>query len=723
MIASNLKQLRLTLSFVLGIIFSTSGYSQAPDTLKSVMRPRIGLGRGVMTYYGEVQNYQNQFAPTVNRFGGTLYANAPVTRMFNLEFTASYAKIAANERTLKRNYNFESRILMGSAILYYNFYPLFQPKRQYFHPFFGTGIASFEFLSKTDLYDANGNMYYYWSDGSIMNMDESDPLAPSLAEPIVRDYTYETDLRELNIDDLGKYREQSFAIPLAIGAEWHLSPRWDFRVATTYYFTFTDLIDNVSPAGTGIRKGDEKFDRLLFTSVGLSYDLKIKRKAAGDTTLMDEDGIPLYAYYDPNDFDKDGVIDALDKCPATPLEALVDTSGCPLDGDKDGVPDYRDDEPNTPLDNFVDEFGVTITEDDIANHLRLYYDSTGYEHEFEEYRTEVILNREGHVSIKRPDRKKEGLTYVIVVGKEQKDVTVNDLHKYLGYNEYSTITKGDTVYYTLGTFSSIEEAVAAKTGLENEGVEVGDIGRNANNGETILSVDNKVIEKVERVNIEEGREGPDYSQPKRMFRVQLGAFSKKIDTEELYPGLEVVYGASEKDGLNRYYTSAFETFEEASTYQKQLRRKGYTNTFVIAYETHERVTLVEAGVEEKDLPDGYTEEGELETFVEEHNAGNNDGDGKYTVNMDKVKYRVQLAQSNGDIPVETVDILYNIKNIKPVRDRDGTTTYYSQPFDTEEERDASLEEFKSYGLEDLIPVMEYDSIIYTDKEFKKKFKK
>src|SRR6056300_987242 len=211
--ASHLKLFRFTLVFILGLMFGASSFGQAPDTLRNVMRPRIGLGTGVMTYYGEVQNYQKQFAPTVNRFGGTIYANAPVTRMFNAEFTASYAKIAANERTLKRNYNFESRIRMGSAILYYNFYPLFQPKRQYFHPFIGTGIASFEFLSKTDLYDANGNQYFYWSDGSIMNMDENDPLAPTTAEALVRDYTYETNLRELNIDDLGKYREQSFAIP------------------------------------------------------------------------------------------------------------------------------------------------------------------------------------------------------------------------------------------------------------------------------------------------------------------------------------------------------------------------------------------------------------------------------------------------------------------------------------------------------------------------------
>ena len=50
-----------------------------------------------MTYYGEIQNYQKNFTSTVNRIGGLLYVNAPVSKMFNVEFSATYAKIAAND--------------------------------------------------------------------------------------------------------------------------------------------------------------------------------------------------------------------------------------------------------------------------------------------------------------------------------------------------------------------------------------------------------------------------------------------------------------------------------------------------------------------------------------------------------------------------------------------------------------------------------------------------
>ena len=57
------------------------------------------------------------------------------------------------------------------------------------------------------MFDANGQQYYYWNDGSIMNMDQNNPLASTDAIPLVRDYTFETD-REMNLDNLGKYREQ-----------------------------------------------------------------------------------------------------------------------------------------------------------------------------------------------------------------------------------------------------------------------------------------------------------------------------------------------------------------------------------------------------------------------------------------------------------------------------------------------------------------------------------
>src|SRR5690606_38961907 len=186
--------------------------------------------------------------------------------------------------------------------------------------------------------------------------------------------------------------------------------------------------------------------------------------------LMEDGELPLFAEWDMNDWDRDGVIDALDDCPGTPLEALVDERGCPLDTDGDGVPDYNDDEPNTAQGNYVDEFGVTITKEQFDRHWKLYNDSTGYDHEFAEERTVVKFRTDDKTTSTNPYKTSPGKSYVIIVGKEHKDVDANELHQYLGYNNYKTILRGDTVYYVLGEYNNIQDAVAAKTDLENKGV-------------------------------------------------------------------------------------------------------------------------------------------------------------------------------------------------------------------------------------------------------------
>ena len=697
----------------------TTSFGQM-DTLQSVLKPRIGLGTGVLTYYGEVQNYQIGFTPTINRIAGSIYINAPLSKSFNLEFSTMYGKIGANERGLTRNLNFESRIRSGTVMLNYNFYPLFNGIRPKFTPLIGIGFTSFEFLSKTDLYDANGNMYYYWNDGSIMSLPQNDPNA-STAIRLQRDYVYETDLREQNYDSLGKYREQSFAIPITIGGEWHLTPRVDFRLSTTLNYTFTDLIDNISPAGTGVRQGDKKKDYYMYTSASISYDLKFSF-GNGDG-YKNFDAQIENDEFDNVDKDQDGVIDALDYCPKTPLEAIVDEFGCPIDTDKDGVADYFDEEPDTPIGNYVDEYGVTITEDEFRRRAELFNDSTGVLHDFDEDIKEVgFRDSEGRlIPAKHAHDENTIKSYVVIIGKEHKSITANELHKYLGYNEFNTIEKGDTIYYVLGEYQTIEEAVAAKTGLENNGVDVEVIGKTNHDGSDYREIDDKVIDKVEKVNIENGTDIPTFDKPEQVFRVQVGAFKNKIDANKLYPNMSSLVYATGEDGITRYYTGNFDNYDDAEAYRKTLAKNGYDKAFVVAYEDQERVTLKEAGV---NLPNGYDEDKELSTFVEPRNNDNtNTTDDNATtnssVNMSKVKYRVLLGKFDGAIPVETIDIYMSIGGIRPVKNDDGTTSYYSRNVESESEAKDLINDYKSYGISDLKVIYEYEGQYYTKEEFLK----
>ena len=59
----------------------------------------------------------------------------------------------------------------------------------------------------------------------------------------------------------------------------------------------------------------------------------------------------------PSDTDKDGVVDGVDQCAETAAGAQVDATGCPTDADTDGVPDGLDRCPATPAGATVDALG------------------------------------------------------------------------------------------------------------------------------------------------------------------------------------------------------------------------------------------------------------------------------------------------------------------------------------------------------------------------------
>jgi OOP family OmpA-OmpF porin len=74
-------------------------------------------------------------------------------------------------------------------------------------------------------------------------------------------------------------------------------------------------------------------------------------------------GVKVDASGCPTDSDKDGVPDGIDKCPNTPMGATVDATGCPMDSDKDGVPDGIDKCPGTPVGVKVDASGCPLDSD------------------------------------------------------------------------------------------------------------------------------------------------------------------------------------------------------------------------------------------------------------------------------------------------------------------------------------------------------------------------
>jgi hypothetical protein len=386
-----------------------------PKALTPVYKPVLGFGRGIFTFFGDVKDNYNS-NPLVGKQAWIGTVSRTLNPYLKLNFSVTYGKLTGNAHNQTDTFNFQSEVLVGGINLSYNFKQLIK-KPSRVMPYISLGIESFEFNSKADMKDANGNRYYYWSDGTIRNIDESQGNEMN-SVMLQRDYKYETDLRDQNLDGLGKYPQIAFAFPIDLGFELVFTDRLSVRIGTTYHLTFNNNVDNISEKGEGNRKGNKNGDNFLVTYVSLHYDLFSPPKL---TVLEQHYTDVQFASIDAEDEDGDGVVDLWDESPGTPPNVKVDQKGRPLDKDNDGIPDFRDKEIESAKDATVDLDGVTYTEDRLiteskspdavpTNHICDYYPSLCRETEkikkfkqsyFEipEKFKPVDLNNDGYISI------------------------------------------------------------------------------------------------------------------------------------------------------------------------------------------------------------------------------------------------------------------------------------------------------------------------------------
>ncbi len=331
-------------------------------------KPIIGIGSGVLTYKGDVQDRYTK-SPLIGLMATNLNISKGISEFLSLNFNIIYGELTGNERTLERNLNFKTDIFVSSAYITYNFYHLLKKEGQlitYYQqrkliPMLSLGIESFNLSSKTDLKNSQGYTYHYWSDGTIRNLQES---ASNETQSILlqRDYIYETDLREQNNDGLGKYNLSTISFPIDFGVQLNISKRITMKLGANYHFSLSNYVDDISDEGIGTRKGNSKGDNFLYSYITLNFDIFSSEKEILDTTLY---GNFIFQSIDFNDEDEDGVLDWDDRCAETSTLAEVDERGCPLDDDKDGIPNYRDKEILSLNANTVGLDGVLLTDEQV----------------------------------------------------------------------------------------------------------------------------------------------------------------------------------------------------------------------------------------------------------------------------------------------------------------------------------------------------------------------
>lgn len=341
---------------------------QRVDTIENpVYLPMLSIGYGSLNFFGDVRSSSR--LPVIGN--PAIKANVTTFIDNNQFFSANFyfltGTLTGEQRSvsdLDRNINFSSAIYSIGFSARYEFGHLFSDEMK-LRPYFGIGVEQINFNTKGDLFDGHGNKYHYWTDGTIRSLSDSEPGA---AFPLFRDYMYETDLRSWERDNygLGEYSLRSLAIPLELGFSLKISQRLFFSLGSSYHYTFTDYIDNVSFTGTQVQ-GNKGNDGFLFTHGTLYFDL------FSDPSTRNVDLLYADVEFDPlffDDEDGDFVLDVADRCPGTPYGVVVDSVGCPLDTDNDGVPDYLDKEPDTQEGAWVDEDGVTVTEEEFLSMLQ-----------------------------------------------------------------------------------------------------------------------------------------------------------------------------------------------------------------------------------------------------------------------------------------------------------------------------------------------------------------
>ncbi|CAN5416552.1 hypothetical protein BH10BAC1_BH10BAC1_15590 [soil metagenome] len=239
------------------LLSATSSIS-AQKTAKAKQLPSVAIGAGILSFNGDIGNGLGLSSFSRIRSGYNLTIEQRVGKYIGVSVNGIYGKLSDSERSKVRNLNFESTIIQGDLNLVLHFdNDLIFSRNSPFAPYLFAGIGYLKFDPHGDLTDKNGIAYNYWSDGTIHNLAETDPMA-STSTIIQRDYTYETALT----DSTTKYTRGTLAVPLGIGFNLKVLRNLSVNVGATYYLTFSDWVDN-------FKEGSN--DKYIFANVSIQY--------------------------------------------------------------------------------------------------------------------------------------------------------------------------------------------------------------------------------------------------------------------------------------------------------------------------------------------------------------------------------------------------------------------------------------------------------------------
>jgi len=220
--------------------------------------PSFALGAGVLWFNGDIGKGAGVSPYSTIRPGASFTIEERPFSFLGFSLSGLYGSLAASERSLDsaNNLNFQSKIISGDLLVNFHLDGAILKNDAPIAPFVYAGVSFLYYNPYSDLKDAQGQPYFYWTDGTIRNepQNSGDILT---AKIINRDYTYETPL------DSGKYSKTTLCIPVGIGLKFRITSSFCMNIQTTYYFTFSPNIDNYKLSG--------KNNKFMYSFFSLEY--------------------------------------------------------------------------------------------------------------------------------------------------------------------------------------------------------------------------------------------------------------------------------------------------------------------------------------------------------------------------------------------------------------------------------------------------------------------
>ena len=327
----------------------------------------VGFGFGVTQFDGDIR--QHDHYPAYQKTGDFFELKSAVSFSLNKQINSFYSLSA---EFISGSF---SGLRISNEYLGYNLYDPYQNYE-------GNGDKFSASFNEADLMvniDISNVMAYFFTPKKVGNLSFDAKLGLGyniynsvrknlFSDTYIYSFGYQDEGANSLGSDYGTIKKGIFSAPAetvyiyGILAKYKLNSRLNLVLDYTVRNGKTDKWD------ASIMNTQNLRDKFNFLSVGIAYKFgnhDYNNEWESPIDGLKDDVTTLFVKIDgfTDDADNDGVSDAFDKSPNTPLGVAVDGSGNALDVDMDNVPDYRDADPFSNRGAQVDENGVELDDD------------------------------------------------------------------------------------------------------------------------------------------------------------------------------------------------------------------------------------------------------------------------------------------------------------------------------------------------------------------------